>query len=155
MAFTQKLFAINEFKRLWRTLIVLLDQKWGKDPQCQCPLPIVFRTYKKKTEVKPFTPELFRQAQELMKGGLSIRRAAKELGFKEATVRNRSVCVLFLPVTEFWFVIRLKKGYGAQKLGRFRSVFSNQEDVEIVAHCKELNKKCVQQSGRRRNSRPL
>lgn len=24
MAFTQKLFAINEFKRLWRTLIVLL-----------------------------------------------------------------------------------------------------------------------------------
>ncbi|KAJ8932480.1 hypothetical protein NQ318_001655 [Aromia moschata] len=81
-------------------------------------------TYKQKTEVKPFTPELFHRAQELVREGLSIRRAAEVLGFNEATVRKR-----------------LKKGYGVRKLGRFRSVFSNEQEVEIVAHCKQLNKR--------------
>lgn len=47
----------------------------------------------------------------------------------------------FLPETEFWSVTRLKKGYSAEKLGRFRSVFSNEQELEIVAHCKELNKR--------------
>ncbi|KAK9703510.1 hypothetical protein QE152_g29296 [Popillia japonica] len=55
--------------------------------------------------------------------GTYIRRAAKELGFNEAAVGKR-----------------LKKGYGTQKLSRFRSVFSNQEEVEIVSLSKELNK---------------
>ncbi|KAK9752221.1 DDE superfamily endonuclease [Popillia japonica] len=53
--------------------------------------------------------------------GTYIRRAAKELGFNEAAVGKR-----------------LKKGYGTQKLSRFRSVFSNQE--EIVSLSEELNK---------------
>ncbi|KAK9707651.1 Protein of unknown function (DUF1759) [Popillia japonica] len=82
------------------------------------------KTYKKKTEVKPFTPELFRQAHELMKGGLSIRRAAKELGFNQGDL-------LLLPVTECWFVI-----WDLTSL-----LLLPQEEVQLVAHCKELNKR--------------
>ena len=53
---------------------------------------------------------------------MSIRRAAKEIGFNEKTLRDR-----------------LKKG-GGDKLGRFRKTFTADQE-ELVSHCVALNQR--------------
>lgn len=55
--------------------------------------------------------------------GVSIRQAAKEIGFHESTLRDR-----------------LKKG-GGTKLGRFRATFSSEQEKEVVDHCIDLDKR--------------
>ncbi|CAH2059779.1 unnamed protein product, partial [Iphiclides podalirius] len=80
------------------------------------------RNYKRKTNEKPFTPELYLQAQEMLKQGLSIRKIGAELGFDASTVRKR-----------------LKNEGGAQKLGLFTTTFTNLQEKDIVEHCRTLN----------------
>lgn len=62
-------------------------------------------------------------ARALIERGVSIRQAAREIGFHESTLRDR-----------------LKKG-GVEKLGRFRRTFSEQQEEEILRHCIELDKR--------------
>ncbi|KAJ8964704.1 hypothetical protein NQ314_004696 [Rhamnusium bicolor] len=82
------------------------------------------RNYKRISERKPMTEAILREARELIDNGVSVRQAAKAVGFHEATLRKR-----------------LKVGRGSENLGRFRAVFSHAQENEIVQHCKNLDKR--------------
>lgn len=51
-------------------------------------------------------------------------KAAKQIGFHESTLRSK-----------------LKSRIGTDKLGRFRPVFSKQQEEDIVEHCKALDRR--------------
>lgn len=82
---------------------------------------IDFRTYRRKTDSKPLTPQLLEEARQLINRGVSKRKAADEVGVKESTLRKR-----------------LKKGFGVNNLGRYKSTFTPEQEVEILQHCKDL-----------------
>lgn len=69
------------------------------------------------------TEDQLAAARTLITRGVSIRQAAKEVGFHESTLRDR-----------------LKKG-GGNKLGRFRATFSLEQEKELVSHCIDLDKR--------------
>lgn len=85
-------------------------------------LSIYFRTYKRKTDRKTCTEQMLQTAKIKINNGFSIRSIAKDLGIDESTLRKR-----------------LKSGCGVEKLGRYRSVFSEDMETQLVQHCKELD----------------
>lgn len=64
-----------------------------------------FRTYKKKTDRKLCTEEMLNTAQQLLEAGMSKRKAAKQLGISEATLRKRLSKVITLACGENCFPI--------------------------------------------------
>ena len=59
-----------------------------------------------------------------MDSGMSMRQAAKEIGFTEGALRGR-----------------LKKGEGAKQLGRFRRTFLKEQEQSIFKHCVALDRR--------------
>lgn len=68
------------------------------------------------------TQIIFEQAKKLIERGLFIRQAAREIGFHESTLR-----------------VRLKRGQGAHKLGRYRPTLTIDQEKELVNHCIDLD----------------
>lgn len=85
-------------------------------------LPLCCRTYQRKTNNKALSNEELERAKEMKSRGLSNYRIASELGFNESTIRRG-----------------LKKGTTTGHLGRYRSVLSEEQEAEIVQHCKALD----------------
>lgn len=83
----------------------------------------VRRTYKRKTTNKSLSNELLERARALVQQGMSNRAIAADLGFNESTIRRG-----------------LKKAPSGH-LGRYRSVLSTEQELEIVEHCKALDKR--------------
>lgn len=83
-----------------------------------------FRKYKKKSNQQPLTQALYEQARALINAGSSIRGTAKAIGFSDTALRKR-----------------LKCGQGGSTLGRFRKVFSTEQEEDVVRHCVELDKR--------------
>lgn len=82
-----------------------------------------YRTYKRKKEnLKPLTEEVLTQVRQLLDSGIAIREIARTIGYDESTIRKR-----------------LKAGSGAKSLGRFKGVFTQEQEREIVDHCKALD----------------
>lgn len=71
----------------------------------------------------PMTEDQLAEARTLIARGISIRQAAKEIGFHESTLRDR-----------------LQKG-GGNKLGRFRATFSAEHEAQLLNHCINLDKR--------------
>lgn len=66
--------------------------------------------------MKPFIQDILEQARDLMTRGSSIRTAAKELiGYGESTLGKI-----------------LKVRYGSNKLGRFKEVFNDAQEHQLV-----------------------
>lgn len=63
-------------------------------------------------------------AKRKIEEGLSVRRIAQEFGIDESTLRKR-----------------LKSGRGVTSLGRCRSVFSKEMELELAEHCRELDRR--------------
>ncbi|XP_072392290.1 uncharacterized protein [Diabrotica undecimpunctata] len=81
------------------------------------------RTYKRKNEnLRPFTDDVFMQAKHLKERGLSTREIGRTLGYDESTIRKR-----------------LKADRSVNFLGRFRPVFTPEQERQIVDHCKALD----------------
>ncbi|XP_072377473.1 uncharacterized protein [Diabrotica undecimpunctata] len=81
------------------------------------------RTYKRKNEnLRPFTDDVFMQAKHLKERGLSTREIGRTLGYDESTIRKR-----------------LKADRSVNFLGRFRPVFTPEQEKQIVDHCKALD----------------
>lgn len=83
-----------------------------------------FRNYKRKTQQKPLSDDFFRKAKDLISKGLSIRKAAKSIGFDESTLRKR-----------------LKRGHPVRTLGRFKTVFSEAQEEGLVVHIHNLDRR--------------
>lgn len=80
------------------------------------------RTYKRKTERKVCTPDMLEIAKQRIADGEPKLRIANSFGITEAALRKR-----------------LKEGYGVEKLGRFRSIFTKDQEKELAGHCKNLD----------------
>ena len=84
---------------------------------------IFFRTYKRKKEgLKPLTEDVLRQVRKLRDIGVSYREIGRTLGYDESTIRKR-----------------LKAGKGVESLGRFRVIFTEEQEKQLVEHCKALD----------------
>nr|XP_029732066.1 uncharacterized protein LOC115268160 [Aedes albopictus] len=81
------------------------------------------RTYKRKTNWKPCSPEMLERARQSIQDGISKRRTAADLGISETALRKR-----------------LKLGYARHNLGRFKKVFTSQQSGELADHCRALDK---------------
>lgn len=73
--------------------------------------------------------EEFQQMKQLKQEGLSNREIRKQLELSEGTVRKR-----------------LKAGFASGKLGRFRAVFTPDQEKEIVSHAKKLDQVSLTES---------
>ncbi|XP_021695334.1 uncharacterized protein LOC110675220 [Aedes aegypti] len=80
------------------------------------------RNYVRKTERMVCSPELLEQAQQRVANGESKLSVAKSMGITETALRKR-----------------LKKGFGAEQLGRFRATFKPEQERELADHCKSLD----------------
>ncbi|XP_062700524.1 uncharacterized protein LOC134284942 [Aedes albopictus] len=80
------------------------------------------RNYVRKSERSVCTPELLEQARQRIANGESKLAIAKSIGITEAALRKR-----------------LKKGYGMEKLGRFKPTFTTEQENELASHCKTLD----------------
>ncbi|KAG8241860.1 hypothetical protein J6590_077129 [Homalodisca vitripennis] len=69
------------------------------------------RNYKRKTDRKTITEGMLQIARQKLEAGISIRQIAREFGVSDTALRKR-----------------LKQGFGVSKLGRFVSVFNEEQE---------------------------